>query len=48
LTVRVLSAAPRLRVCGVGFVPLPVPLIVIVGEREEGVVLSQRATWLSA
>ena len=39
-TVKVLSAVPRLRVCGVGSLPLPAPLIVIVGEREEGVVLS--------
>ena len=40
--VRVLSAVPRFWVCGVVWVPLPFPLIVIVGEREEGVVLSQK------
>ena len=42
LAVRVLSAVPRFWVCGVVCVPLPFPLIVIVGEREEGVVLSQK------
>ena len=42
LAVRVLSAVPRFRVYGVVGVPLPIPLIVIVGEREEGVVLSQK------
>ena len=43
LSVRVLSAVPQFGVCGgVGCVPLPVPFFVIVGEREEGDVLSQK------